>query len=79
MPTTAEKKQLTVPQAAKREKVDPETVGRWIRLGIQGRSGETIRLSARKRGGRWVINPADLDDFSRRLTEAALAKPEAKA
>jgi len=43
---------LTVPQAARRVRRDPETVRRWIRAG---------RLRARKVGTQHVIEEADLD------------------
>ncbi len=43
---------LTVAEAAKRVRRDPETVRRWIRSG---------RLRARKIGTRHVIEEADLD------------------
>ncbi len=43
---------LTVPEAAKRVRRDPETVRRWIRAG---------RLRARKIGTQHVIEEADLD------------------
>lgn len=75
MPGVTSEASLTVQEAADREGVDPETVGRWIRIGIQDKStGGANRLAARKKGGRWRINPTDLDEFSRRLTEAALSK-----
>ena len=43
---------LTVPQAARRVRKDPETVRRWIRSG---------KLRARKVGTQHVIEEADLD------------------
>lgn len=46
---------LTVPEAAKRVRRDPETVRRWIRSG---------RLRARKVGTQHVIEEADLDAFA---------------
>lgn len=45
---------LTVPQAARRVRRDPETVRRWIRSG---------RLRARKIGTQHVIEEADLDEL----------------
>jgi excisionase family DNA binding protein len=47
---------LTVPQAARRVRKDPETVRRWIRSG---------KLRARKVGTQHVIDEKDLDDFLR--------------
>ena len=43
---------LTVPQAARRTRRNPETIRRWIREG---------RLPARKVGSQHVIEEADLD------------------
>jgi excisionase family DNA binding protein len=43
---------LTVPDAARRVRKDPETVRRWIRSG---------RLRSRKIGTQHVIDEADLD------------------
>ena len=43
---------LTVPQAARRVRKDPETVRRWIRSG---------KLRARKIGTQHVIEESDLD------------------
>lgn len=43
---------ITVPEAAKRARRDPETIRRWIRTG---------RLRARKIGTQHVIEEADLD------------------
>ena len=45
---------LTVPQAARRVRKDPETVRRWIRSG---------KLRARKIGTQHVIEERDLDDL----------------
>jgi excisionase family DNA binding protein len=49
---------LTVPEAARRTRKDPETIRRWIRSG---------RLSARKVGTQHVIDEDDLE----RLTSAS--------
>jgi excisionase family DNA binding protein len=45
---------LTVPQAARRVRKDPETVRRWIRSG---------KLRARKVGTQHVIDEDDLAEF----------------
>ena len=45
---------LTVPEAARRARKDPETIRRWIRSG---------RLKSRKVGTQHVIEEEDLDDL----------------
>jgi excisionase family DNA binding protein len=54
---------LTVPQAARRARRNPETIRRWIREG---------KLRARKVGTQHVIEERDLDDL---LQEASLPVP----
>lgn len=44
---------LTVPEAARIARRNPETIRRWIRSG---------RLATRQFGGRHAIDPADLDE-----------------
>lgn len=56
---------LTVPEAARRVRRDPETVRRWIRGG---------RLRARKVGTQHVIDEADLEALLR--TPRMLRLPE---
>jgi len=62
--------EITADLAAKRCGVKPKQVVRWIKIGLKGGT----KLKARKLGRTWLIEPADLDEFSRKLTEAALAK-----
>ncbi len=57
---------LTVPEAAHRAEVDPETVRRWIRAG---------RLVARKIGSQYLIAEADLDDAMRGLAPTGPTPP----
>jgi excisionase family DNA binding protein len=45
---------ITVPEAARRARKDPETIRRWIRTG---------RLRARKIGTQHVIEEEDLEPF----------------
>lgn len=59
-------------EVAARERVDKKTVAAWIRAGIACRDGTRCRLKARKRGRAWVTTEADLDEFSKQLTEDAL-------
>lgn len=55
---------ITVPEAAKRVRKDPETIRRWIRTG---------RLRARKIGTQHVIEESDLEPFLE--SEGVLAAP----
>lgn len=61
---------LTVSQVCRRlpgargaRHVTPSTVTRWILAGCPARTGQRIRLAATRAGSRWLIRPADLDDF----------------
>lgn len=57
---------LTAAEAAAVARVDPGTVGRWVRDGIpstRSRNGPRFRLPARRDGHAWLIDPADLDRF----------------
>jgi hypothetical protein len=65
---------LGIRAAAERVRVSARTVWSWIQEGIATKTGERIRLKASKLGHKWEIDPADLDEFSRKLTEAALSK-----
>ena len=56
---------LTVPEAAKRVRRDPETIRRWIRSG---------RLRARKIGTQHVIEERDLDSALKRGEMVPLPK-----
>lgn len=55
----------------------PQQVVKWIKKGLAGPNGSRIKLKASKLGQTWSVDPPDLAEFIRRLTEAALAKPEA--
>ena len=56
---------LTVPEAARRVKRDPETIRRWIRSG---------RLRAKKVGTQHVIEEADLESVLERDDQLPLPK-----
>lgn len=49
--------------------VTQQTVSRWITDGVDG-----VKLKAKMIGRSWRTTQADLDEFFRRLTEAALSK-----
>jgi hypothetical protein len=67
--STVATKPLTKYKAARKAKVTPRTIHNWITVGLRG-----VQLKATKAGAKWLIDPADLDDFYRRLTEAALSR-----
>ena len=56
---------LTVPEAARRVRRDPETIRRWIRAG---------RLRAKKVGTQHVIEESDLDAVTERDVQLPLPK-----
>ena len=57
----------TVPAIAAEIGVEASTVLRWIARGIRG-----VRLVATRVGGRWRIDPADLDRFHAAQTRLAV-------
>ena len=59
---------LTVPQAARRVRKNPETVRRWIREG---------KLASRKIGTQHVIEETDLDRLASRRQAGQLPVPKA--
>ena len=60
---------LTVPEAARRARRNPETIRRWIREG---------RLRATKVGTQHVLEEADLDEVLQAFADAAPLPPEWK-
>lgn len=64
---------MTIKEVAQAQRKDPKTVWKWIREGLVVGAGERVRLKAAKVGRDWRVDPADLEEFSRRLTESALA------
>lgn len=72
--TMATTNEMTVEEVADRVGKKPLAVRKWIRKGLRGPNGSRIKLAARKIGSTWLVTPAALDDFSRKLTEAALSK-----
>jgi len=61
-PKTLSKEYLSPSQAANAVRTHPHTVVRWILCGIKTRVGRHY-LRARKVGGRWRIQPQDLQAF----------------
>lgn len=52
-----------VPGARGARRLHPATVTRWILRGCPARNGISVRLTATRAGGRWLIRPADLNAF----------------
>jgi hypothetical protein len=59
---------LFLPEVARRHRVHPETVGRWVRDGLVV-NGRRVRLEAVKLG-RWRTSEAALARFAAALTAA---------
>lgn len=57
---------LTPGQIVEKEDVSAATVNRWIYQGVL-HQGHSIRLKAEKIGGRWRINPKDLEQFKQAI------------
>lgn len=55
----------TVAEVARDLNVSPQTVHRWRSGGVSG-----IKLLAWRKGGRWMIDDADLESFLRAVTAA---------
>jgi excisionase family DNA binding protein len=60
---------LTVPEAARRARRNPETIRRWIREG---------KLRARKVGTQHVLEEQDLDELLGRFADTVPLPPEWK-
>ena len=54
--------------------VNPSTVWRWIRKGLEGPDGERIKLSVIYCGNRPHTSPERLESFFRAVTEAKLER-----
>jgi hypothetical protein len=56
------------------------TVLRWVLTGVQGPSGERVRLEAVRLGGRWLTSREALQRFAERLTPGVSKEsPEARS
>ena len=64
MDTTVENTDyMTVAEAARRERKAPETIWRWLTVGVIGRDGERHHLRHVKRGRDIAIKPQWLEDL----------------
>lgn len=54
--------------------VNPSTVWRWIRKGLEGIEGERIKLEVIYVGSRPFVTPNAIDDFSQAVTYAKLER-----
>src|SRR5262245_29517631 len=64
---------LTTEQVADQVGASIIVVTNWITVGVKSETG-TIRLRAKKVGGRWRIEPAAVAEFVEATTRAALPK-----
>jgi hypothetical protein len=64
-----------LPGARGAQRVAPSTVTRWIISGCPSRTGERVKLTATRAGGRWLIRPADLDTFFASLAGSTDSEP----
>ena len=70
--TTARK--TLIPRRPDGKPVDPSTVWRWIRRGLEGIEGERIRLKVVYAGSRPFVTQNAIDDFFEAVTEAKLER-----
>ena len=61
---------IRIPEAADLVGVGKSTIFRWIHSGFRG-----VRLGAERRGMTWFTSQRDIDEFTRTVTDASLAKP----
>lgn len=54
--------------------VNPSTVWRWVRKGLEGLDGERIKLSVVYAGNRPMVTRNAIDDFFQAVTEARLER-----
>lgn len=80
MATTAQLIDLTtarkelIPRRQDGNPVDPSTVWRWIRKGLEGIDGERIKLAVVYAGSRPFVTPHAIDEFFQAVTEAKLER-----
>ena len=48
---------------------------RWILAGCPARDGTRVKLKATRAGSRWLIDPADLEEFFRLLAAEPVSAP----
>jgi hypothetical protein len=53
----------------------PATLSRWILTGVRLRSGETLRLNARRLPGGWQVSREAVEQFIERLTADRCGAP----
>ncbi len=70
--TTARKE--LIPRRPDGKPVDPSTVWRWIRKGLEGIDGERIKLAVVYAGSRPFVTSDAIDEFFRAVTEAKLER-----
>lgn len=70
--TTARKHEI--PRRPDGRPVNPSTVWRWIRKGLEGNDGERIKLNVTYVGNRPHVTRNAIDDFFQAVTEAKLER-----
>ena len=64
-----------VPGARGARRLAPSTVTRWILAGCPARDGTRVKLRATRAGSRWLVAPADLDQFFEQLAGDVASSP----
>lgn len=68
----------SIPGCRGKPSLSPSTVTRWILLGCPSLSGERVKLRATRAGGRWLVDPADLQIFFAALGSTRAGEDAAK-
>ena len=63
-----------IPRRTDGKPVNPSTVWRWIRNGLEGLDGERITLAVTYAGSRPCVTAKDVDEFFAAVTEAKLER-----
>jgi len=62
---------MTVPQISEIATINQNTLRAWITRGLRTQDGRRVKLVASRYGGRWQVEPADLDRFLVELNSEA--------
>ncbi len=64
----------SIPPRSDGKSVNPSTVWRWVRKGLEGLDGERIKLEVTYCGNRPFVTQHAIDDFFQAVTEAKLER-----